>query len=321
MFIDATHLSGPQRAPVVVVACESAAEATRQASKEIACDGPRLLKLEQMRYSHIYLRAEYAPAVKTLWPLIWRPPNWGHVNDIAVNYPPFYGSRNRFYDPTASTTTDWEHPVARYGTNFISMPGLAVEAGGATGPEYIVFILCPVTAEEIRILRAILQICGNAPLLIELNIAPRSRTAKHEEQKAADDSSTRLDPLLAFFGTPAYRAFADPPSTFVFLDNKSLDHLFTGATEDLSVPIATTCRYYHGDGLIAVEEPAYQFADIVIAEGLESTLANLSVGNMWFWELVGCYSEDMDVAFWPKYRGGMMREMLDIEWDWSEARG
>lgn len=317
VFIDAAHLSGPQRAPVVVIACESTAEVARQAARENAGDDLRLSKLEQMRYCHIYLRAEYPDAVKALWPLIWHPPNRGHVNSVAVNYPLFYGSRHPAFDHTASTKVDWDHPVARYGTNFISKPELAAEVRGATGPEYVAYILCPVTPEEIRSLRNVLQIYGNAPLLLELNIMPRSTKAEREENAFKTVSGTRLDPLLAFFDTPAYRAVADPPSTFVFLDSEALDHLLTSASEDLAVPIATTCRYYHGEGLIAVEEPGYQFADIVLEDGLESTLANLSVGNMWFWELVGSYSDDMDVAFWPEYRGTMTKEMLDIEWDWS----
>ncbi|KAF3042036.1 hypothetical protein E8E11_000632 [Didymella keratinophila] len=302
MFIDAAHLSGPQRAPVVVVACESTAEVARRAAREVADAGSRLSKLEQMQYCHIFLRAEYSQAVEAHWPLIWHPPNQGHVNSVAVNYPLFYGSRHPFYDSSASTAVDWDHPVARCGTKSISKPGLAVEVRGATAPEYVVYVLCPVKPEEIRTLRNILQIYGNSPLLLELNIIPRSIKAVCEEKEDPRNSSTRLDPLLAFFDTPAYRAVADPPSTFAFLDNETLDHLLTGASENLSMPIATTCRYYHGEGLVAVEEPGYQFADIVLEDGLESTLENLGVGNMWFWELTGSYSDEMDVAFRPEYR-------------------
>ncbi|KAJ4331517.1 hypothetical protein N0V87_009098 [Didymella glomerata] len=280
MFIDAAYLSGPRRAPVVVVACESAAEVAHRAAREVAGDGSRVVELEKMRYCHIYLRAEYSEAIKALWPLIWHPPNRGHDNGVAVNYPLFYGSRHHSYDPTTSAAVDWEHPVARYGTNFISKPGLAVEVGGATAPEYVAYILCPVTPEEIRTLRNILQIYGNAPSLLELNIVTRLSKAEREEKKSSKNSSARLGPLLAFFDTPAYRAVADPPSTFIFLDNEALDHLLTSVSEGLSVPIATTCRFYHGEGLIAVEEPGYQFADIALEDGLESTLANLSVGNM-----------------------------------------
>lgn len=315
MFIDTADLTGPERAPVVVVACESAPGVAQRVARKVSDDGSRLSKLERMRYCHIYLRAEFAHAVKPLWPLIWHPPNRGHVNGVAVNYPLFYGSKHPSFDPVASNAIDWEHPVTRYGTSFISKPGLAVEAAGATAPEYVAYILSPVTPEDIRTLRNILQIYGNAPLLIELNIVPRSTEAEHKETEPPEESSTRLDPLLAIFDTPAYRAVADPPSTFVFLDNEALDDLLTDASEDLSVPIATTCRYYHDEGMIAVEEPGYQFANIPLEEGLESTLNNLSVGNMWFWELVSCYSDQMDVAFWPEYRGSMTKEMLDIEWD------
>ena len=108
--------------------------------------------------------------------------------------------------------------------------------------------------------------------------------------------------------------------TFVFLDNDALKTLLSDISEDFKVPSATTYHHFHRDEnrrLIAVEEPAYQFANISIAEDLESTLANIDTGNMWFWELVGSYSDDMDVAFWPEYRGTMTKEMLDIEWDWS----
>ncbi|KAJ8115024.1 hypothetical protein OPT61_g3230 [Boeremia exigua] len=313
LFVDAAHLSGPQRAPLVVVACESAADSN------VIHDGSRPSKLYQMQLCHISLRAEYAQAVKELWHLIWHPPDRGSVNGVVVNYPLFYGTKHHFYDSAASATVDWEHPVARYGVQFIAKPGLAVEAIGARSPDYVVFILCPVTPEEIRTLRNILQISENTPMLVELNITPRLTEAASKQQKSVKNSGTRLDPLLAFFDTPACRLVADPPEVFVFLDNEALNILLAGVGEDLSVPVTTTCRYchYHGERLIAVEKPGYQFADIVLDEGLQSTLANLSVGNMWFWEIVGCYSDDLDVAFWPEYRGSMTKEMLDIEWDWS----
>jgi hypothetical protein len=75
MFIDSAHHSGPQRAPIVVVACESRAAAAREVTREAVDEESRPLKLEHMRYSHIHLRAEYTQAVRALWPLIWHPPN------------------------------------------------------------------------------------------------------------------------------------------------------------------------------------------------------------------------------------------------------
>jgi hypothetical protein len=58
MFIDAANISGPQRAPVLVVACESASDDVD--------DESRLSKLELMRYKHIYLHAERAQQVRAL---------------------------------------------------------------------------------------------------------------------------------------------------------------------------------------------------------------------------------------------------------------
>ncbi|KAF3031919.1 hypothetical protein E8E12_000593 [Didymella heteroderae] len=159
MFVDTAHLTGPERAPVVVVVCESASECVSA--------GSLLSKLEQTRYSHIYLR-------------------------------------------------------------------------------------------------------------------PEKKTTK---EHLSTGSSTRLDPLLTFFGTLKYRAVTDLPDTFVFLDNEALDYLLSDASENLSVPVSTTCHHYHGDKLTAVDTPGYQFANILVEEGLETTLANLSVGNTWFWEL------------------------------------
>ncbi|KAF2446977.1 hypothetical protein P171DRAFT_429930 [Karstenula rhodostoma CBS 690.94] len=300
MFIDATHISGPERAPVVVVACESASEGVN--------DGPRFSRLELMRYKHIYLRAERAQQVKALWPLIWHPPKRG-------------GSKHLSSKTTPAPPIDWNSPVMRYHSNFIAKPGVATCATGAMSPEYVVYLLCPITPEELRTLQNMLVTeNGDVPQILELDIVPReARTEQEAEtsEEPSSDSITPLDPLLEFFDTPAYRAVADPPSTFVFLDNDALDNLLSGASDNPSVPLATIYQHFHRDKMIAVEEPAYQYANIVIEEGLNSTLANLDVGNMWFWELVGCYSDGMDVAFWPEYRGSMTREMLDIEWSWS----
>ncbi|KAF1976552.1 hypothetical protein BU23DRAFT_29643 [Bimuria novae-zelandiae CBS 107.79] len=313
MFIDATYTSGPQRAPVVVVARESASEGVN--------DGSRSSRLELMRYKHIYLHAERAQQVRALWPLIWHPLNRGGVNDVVVNYPLFYGSKHLNNDTTPAPVPDWSSPVIRYHGSFIAKQGVAVCATGAISPDYVVYILCPVTPEELRTLQGILVTeNGDVPQLLELNIVPREARAEQEDETSEEpstNSSTPLDPLLAFFDTPAYRAIADPPNTFVFLDNDALDDLLSGASDNPSVPLATDYHHFHGDELIAVENPAYQFANIEINDGVESTLANLNNGNMWFWELVGCYSDGMDVAFWPEYRGSMTREMLDIEWEWS----
>ncbi|KAJ4322885.1 hypothetical protein N0V94_002147 [Neodidymelliopsis sp. IMI 364377] len=302
LFIDAAHISGPQRAPVVVVACESATDDVS--------DESRRSKLELMRYKHIYLHAERAQQVRALWPLIWHPPNRGSVNDVVVNYPLFYGSKH--HDNEA---------VMRYHSSFIAKPGLAICATGATAPEYVVYILCPVSPSELRSLRDILLAQnGDVPQFIELNIVPRRSTDEDVEstRKALpSDKSRRLDPLLAFFDSSAYRAVADPPDMFIFLDNNALDELLSGLSNDPSVPLATVHHHFHREELTAMDEPAYLYSNIKIEEGLESTLANLSVGNMWFWELVGCYGDDLHVAFWPEYRGSMTREMLDIEWEWS----
>jgi hypothetical protein len=209
----------------------------------------------------------------------------------------------------------------RYHSSFIAKAGLAICATGATTPEYVVYILCPVSPSELRSLRDILLAQnGDFPQFIELNIVPRRSTVENVESTSkapSTDSSRRLDPLLAFFDSPAYRAVADPPEMFVFLDNNALDDLLSGVSNDPSVPFATVYYHFHGEELTATDTPAYQYSNIKIEKGLESTLANLSVGNMWFWELVGCYGDDLHVAFWPEYRGSMTREMLDIEWEWS----
>ena len=310
MFIDATHLSGPERAPVVVVACESASDGI--------FDGSRASRLEQMQYRYIDLRAEHARSVRSLWPLIWHPPNRGSVNDVVVNYPLFYGPRHRA-SGAAFRTTNWDDPVVRYQESFIAAPGLAVCTAGAAAPEYVVFIFCPVTPEEIRTLRRILRNqTGETPLLLELNIVPRSFKAEQKdtsEEEFTTRSRTRLDPLLEFFDTPAYRAVADPPSLFVFLDNEALDSLLPDAGDNPHVPMAAIHRHYHDDGqgrIIAQEEPLYQFANFPLDEGVESVIANID-GNMWFSELVACYYGKLEVAFWPEYRGSMTKEMLDID--------
>ncbi|KAF2998801.1 hypothetical protein E8E13_000935 [Curvularia kusanoi] len=317
LFVDATHLSGPQRVPVVVVACENALQGTK--------DRARLSKQEQMVHNHIYLRPEHAQSVKSLWPLIWNPPSRGSVNNVVVNYPLFYGHRHPHNDSAASRTIDWKEPARRYPEIFIPNPNLPVCATGATSPEYVVYILSSVTSEEIRILREILgtQDVG-LPLLIELNIVPRLTKAERKRETEEGTETlfhTRLDPLLKFFDTPTHRAVADPPDIFVFLDNEALDHLLSEeAGEDLHVPMATSYRHHHREelgGLVAVEEPAYQFADIPIGEGVESTIANIETGNMWFWELVAFYGGELDISFWPEYKGSLAKEQLNIEWEWS----
>lgn len=313
MFIDTEHISGPQRAPVVVVACESVSKATN--------DGSRLSRLELMSYKHIYLHAERAQEVRALWSLIWHPPSQGSVNDVVVNHPLFYGSQNRFNKPTPTRMADRDSHVMRYRSSFIAKPGVAVHATGAMWPDYVVYVLCPVSPEELRTLKEILVTPNDdVPQFLELDLVPRQARAEREETTGGEpstDSSTPLDPLLAFFDTPAYRAIADPPDTFVFLGNDALDSLLASVSDNPSVPLATIHHYFHRNESTAVETPAYQFANFVVDEGLESTLANLSVENMWFWELAGLYSDDMNVAFWPEYRGSMTREMLHIEWEWS----
>jgi hypothetical protein len=262
MFIDATHLSGPERAPVVVVACESAPAGI--------LDGSRRSKLEQMRYHHISLRAEHAQSVKSLWPLIWHPPNRGSVNDVVVNYPLFYGPQHHYSGATSSTPTNWDDPVVKFQYSFIAEPGLAVCTAGAAAPEYVVFIFSPVTPEEIRTLRRVLRDpSGGSPLLLELNI--ERRTAEDDDEPT-QKFRARLDPLLEFFDTPAYRAVADPPSLFVFLDNEALDGLLPDAGDNPHVPMATTYHHYHRDDqgrLIAEEELLYQFASFPLDEGVE----------------------------------------------------
>ncbi|KAJ4356073.1 uncharacterized protein N0V89_004100 [Didymosphaeria variabile] len=314
MFIDATHISGPERAPVVVVACESRPDG-------IEVEG-RYSKQDRMRYEHIYLRAEEAKEVKHLWPLIWHPPNRGSVNDVVVNYPLFYGSSHRFVSNVPTPAPDWKSPVTRYQDAFIAKPGAPIWATGAKSPNFVVYVVCPVTSEELRYLRSIVrEEIGDAVQFLELNLVTRELRPEREidtsSQESFDHPCTPLDPLLVFFDSPKYRAIADPPSTFVFLDNNALDNLLNGAKNG-SVPLAHSHHHFHraeGDtgGLVAVEEPAYLYADISIDEGLESTLANLEVGNMWFWELAGMYSDNMGVAFWPEYKGSMTRDMLNIE--------
>jgi hypothetical protein len=308
MFIDASHLSGSERAPVVVVACESASDGI--------FDGSRASRLEQMRYRHINLRAEHAQSVKSLWPLIWHPPHRGSVNNVVVNYPLFYGPRHHFNGAASSTPTNWDDPVVKYPYSFIVEPGLAVCTAGAAAPEYVVFIFSPVTSEEIRILRRVLRDpSGGSPLLLELNI--ERRTAEDDDEPT-QKFRARLDPLLEFFDTPAYRAVADPPSLFVFLDNEALDSLLPDAGDNPHVPMATTYHHYHRDDqgrFIAEEELLYQFASFPLDEGVDSVIANIETGNMWFWELVGCYEGKLRLALWPEYRGSITRNMLDIEWD------
>jgi hypothetical protein len=210
----------------------------------------------------------------------------------------------------------------RYHAHPIAKPGAAIRASGVTTPEVVVYILCPVTPEELRRLRNIvLAGFGDLIQLLELDLVPRKVRNEREKETSQEPSgrpSTPLDRLLEFFDTPEYRAVANVPETFVFLDNRAVDDLLTGASDGASVPLATIHYHFHksendGGDMIAQEEPAYLYADIEISDGLESTLANLSVGNMWFWELAGMYSDGMEVAFWPEYRGSMTRDMLEID--------
>jgi hypothetical protein len=306
MLIDTTHISEPERAPVVVVACESTPQG-------IEVEG-RYSRLDQMGYKHIYLRAEKTQRIKELWPLIWHPPNRGSVNDVVVNYPLFYAS--------SEPVVDWNSPVTRYRGYPIARPGAAIRAFGVTAPEVVVYILCPVTPEELRRLRNIITVGTGRPIqFLELDLVPREVRNEREEgtrQEPSGQPSTPLDPLLEFFDTPEYRAVADVPETFVFLDNDALDDLLAGAGASGSVPLATIHHHFQHveedtGSLIAQEEPAYLYANIEINDGLDSTLANLAVGNMWFWELANIYSDGIEVAFWPEYRGSMTREMLEIE--------
>jgi hypothetical protein len=306
MFIDTTNISRPKRAPVVVVACESTPEG-------FDVEG-RYCRLDRMSYKHIYLHAMKTQQVEELWPLIWHTPNQGSVNDVVVNYPLFYGT-------TPAPGTDWYSPVMCYPRHFIAKSGVTIGATGAISPRFVVYILCPVTPEELRRLREIVVGGNGDPAQFqELNLIPREVRSEREggtSQEPSRDSNTPLDLLLEFFDTPEYRAAADPPSTFVFLDNHALNNLLTDASEDPAVPVAhIRHRYWIEDagGLFAEDDPAYLYANIPTGEGLDSTLSNLEVGNMSFWELASMYSDYIGVAFWPEYRGSMTRDMLDVEY-------
>lgn len=301
MFIDATHLLGPERAPVVVVACEPSSDDIDVCNRET--------QLEAIRHKHICLHAEEAQLVKPLWPLIWYPPN---KDSAAESHFLSYGGNSRRVD-------DWNNPVHLYRARWIAAPGLPVPAMGPMSPDYIVFVLCPVDAEELRKLQALFVTRnGHLGQLVELDILPREADPEQEDetrQPFSLPSKTSLESLLEFFDNPAYRAIADPPDMFVFLDNTAIDDIFADTSANPSVPFASRIYHFHEDP-DAEETPGYEFANVALDDGLESMLANVG-GNMWFWEIVGSYSDDMDVVFWPEYRGSMTREMLDIEWEWS----
>jgi hypothetical protein len=288
MFIDAVHTSTPQRTPVVVVASESTPELSTVSEKEM------------LEYKHIYLQAVQTQKIKELWPLIWHPQYDGTWGTVAVNKPLF------------SHPYIWD--LAHYRNTFIAEPGLAICANAANQrPEFVVYIICSVTCEELRRLREIVvDENGCAVQLLELNLVPREVGAEREPE-----ASTRLDPLLRFFDTKEYRAVTDPPSMFVFLDNLALDHLLTAVTDDPVIPLAELHHYYtrdDNDGMIAEETPAYVYAEFSIRDDLSSALANLETGNMSFYEL-SMSENGMEVVFWPEYRGSMTREMLDIDYN------
>jgi hypothetical protein len=305
MFIDTTHISGPERAPVVVVACKST---------PVGFDVEwRYCRLDRMSYEHIYLHAVKTQQVEELWPLIWHTANQGSVNNVVVNYPLFYGT-------TPASGTDWHSPVMCYPRHFIAKSAVTIGATGALSPRFMVYILCPVTPEELRRLRKIVvEGNGDPAQFQELNLIPREARSEREgetSQEPSGDSNTPLDLLLEFFDTPEYRAAADPPSTFVFLDNHALNNLLTDASEDPAVPVAHIYHHYWKEdagGLFAVDYPAYLYASIPTGEGLDSTLSNLEVGNMWFWELASMYSDEIGVAFWPEYKGSTIKDILDIK--------
>lgn len=307
MFIDATHLSGPERSPVVVVACESMTDGTDIHSEQ-----------ERMRYEHIYMHAEEAQQVKHLWPLIWNPPKLGSGSDSRINHPLFYGSSHPSF--RAVTTPGRNSAIMGYHSHYIAKPGAAIEALGPQGPGFVVYIICPITPEEARKLRNIVvDENRGAVQFLELNLVPRrpiDRYEEHASQQRSTDTDSSLDPLLEFFDSPGYRSMANPPFTFVFLDNNALEILL-GGTEHPSVPLAHLHYHYHiaeGDSEdLAIDEPAYLHASFPIDDGLGSALVNLAVGNLFFWELANMYSDGIGVAFWPEYMGSMTRDMLNID--------
>lgn len=281
MFIDAAHAFNPQSKPVVVVASES--------TPSTPCD----FEKELVGYRHIELRALETESVKDIWPLIWHPQYDGSWGGVIVNKPVF-GRFNR--------------SLPYHGT-FIAEPGLPVRANAANQkPEFVVYLICSVTCDELRRLREIVvDINGCAVQFLELDLVPRDAEVERETE-----TSMRMDPLLTLFDTMEYRAVADPPSLFVFLDNLALNHLLTEASDDPTVPLAEIHYHYTSD-MIASETPAYVFAEFTIRDDLSSALANLETGNMFFWELEKS-PDSMEVVFWPEYRGSMTREMLDIEY-------
>jgi len=235
MFIDAMHISGPNRAPVIVVACESTPE-------DLDVEG-RDCRLEWMSYKHIYLHAVEAQQIKELWPLSWHPQYLSGVNDVVVNYPLFYGT-------VPAPVTGWNSPAMRYRSNFIAKPGVTIRVTAPIFPRFVVYILCPVTSEELHRLREIIVDGrvgnGDSAHFQELNLVTREVSSEREgetSQEPSKNSNTPLDPLFEFFDTPKYRSVSDPPSTFVFLDNHALNNLLTGASENQVIPLAHLRRH------------------------------------------------------------------------------
>ena len=235
MFIDAMHISGPYRAPVIVVACESTPE-------DLDVEG-RDCRLEWMSYKHIYLHAVEAQQIKELWPLSWHPQYLSGVNDVVVNYPLFYGT-------VPAPVTGWNSPAMRYRSNFIAKPGVTIRVTAPIFPRFVVYILCPVTSEELHRLREIIVDGrvgnGDSAHFQELNLVTREVSSEREgetSQEPSKNSNTPLDPLFEFFDTPKYRSVSDPPSTFVFLDNHALNNLLTGASENQVIPLAHLRRH------------------------------------------------------------------------------
>lgn len=307
MFIDSVHLCGSERAPVLVVATETDVDFLNDSG---------ITKQDRMSYKYIHMRAEEAYYVKELWPLIWHPPSRGPHSNNQINGPLFYGGRRYFITDQPNPPLDWDHPVKCYQTHCIAKPGTPIHARGPDQPDFVVYILCSITPKELRKLRTLIPgYNGDSTQLLELNLVPRRSgdDIKDENgQELSSDVDAPLDPLMIFFDTPAYRSVAEPPVRFVFLDNSAIDRLLASSIQHASVPLAAQHYHYHGDFMVASDQPAYLYANFE-ADELMDALANLDTGNLFFAELTRADQSELGVAFWPEFKGSVTRDMLNLD--------
>ncbi|KAF2753831.1 hypothetical protein EJ05DRAFT_173417 [Pseudovirgaria hyperparasitica] len=296
LFIDTEFIEGPKREPIVFYI-------KQQISNDNDFD--RIYDLQLI--TGCFRGAQH---VRETWHMIWNPPpKRGSVNGVEVNWA---------FD--RAPYREWSRAEASYPYTSIAPPSVPIY-GGRSGAEFLVFIICPVTALELRALKSLLRIEGSAGQFIEL---------------ALENDS--MESLLAYFDSPAFRKYSKPPNYFGAIDKHALKSLMTWWPRVRDAPwdermslgsdehdgedppyllFADDIKYWHrveNGHLIARETPGYNFArlDLSDEDNLRDVEANLSTANMWFAEMSWTFLDGDDIAtvFWPEFKG-LSREDLE----------